>query len=82
MALSFIPPSITFQPVLHGYLNRHYDPTLTRIFPDPERGPIHVRISHYAMIAINRLERIGHQTGKRKARKPQPDDIDAARVSL
>ncbi|XP_044743030.1 rho GTPase-activating protein 39 isoform X1 [Chrysoperla carnea] len=82
VALSFIPPSVTFQPVLHGYLNRHYDPSLTRIFPDPERGPIHVRISHYAMIAINRLERIGHQTGKRKARKPQPDDIDAARIQI
>lgn len=81
IALSFIPPSCTFQPVLLGYLNRHHNPTDTRLFPDMEQGPIHVRISHYALVAMNRLERIGAQ-GKRKARKPQADDIEAARIQI
>lgn len=44
IALSFIPPSATFQPALLGYLNRHRDPTFARCFPDVSRWPIHVQV--------------------------------------
>ncbi|KAF5281123.1 hypothetical protein FQR65_LT02989 [Abscondita terminalis] len=81
IALSFIPPTPTFQPALLGYLNRHRDPTFARCFPDVARWPIHVQVSHYATVACQRLERIGIG-GKRSARRPQPDDVDAARMQI
>ncbi|GLV32627.1 Rho GTPase activating protein at 93B [Carabus blaptoides fortunei] len=81
IALSFVPPSITFQPALLGYLNRHRDPSFARSFPDVSRWPIHVQVSHYATVACGRLERIGCN-GKRQARKPTNDDIEAARTQI
>lgn len=44
IALAFIPPSPVFQPALLGYLNRHRDPTFSRVFPDVNRWPIHVQV--------------------------------------
>lgn len=44
IALAFVPPSPTFQPALLGYLNRHRDPTFSRVFPDVNRWPIHVQV--------------------------------------
>ncbi|KAB0801536.1 hypothetical protein PPYR_05890 [Photinus pyralis] len=81
IALSFINPSPTFQPALLGYLNRHRDPTFARCFPDVARWPIHVQVSHYATVACQRLERIG-VGGKRIARRPQPDDVESARMQI
>lgn len=81
IALSFVPPSVTFQPALLGYLNRHRDPSFARTFPDVARWPIHVQVSHYATVACGRLERIGCN-GKRQARKPSNDDIEAARTQI
>ena len=45
IALAFIPPSPEFQPALLGYLNRHRDPTFSRVFPEVSRWPIHVQVS-------------------------------------
>lgn len=81
IALSFIPPSPTFQPALLGYLNRHRDPTFSRVFPDVNRWPIHVQVNHYATVACQRLERIG-AGGKKTAKRPQADDIEAARIQI
>lgn len=81
IALSFIPPSPTFQPALLGYLNRHRDPTFSRVFPDVNRWPIHVQVNHYATVACQRLERIG-AGGKKMAKRPQTDDIEAARIQI
>lgn len=44
IALAFVPPSPVFQPALLGYLNRHRDPTFSRVFPDVNRWPIHVQV--------------------------------------
>lgn len=44
IALAFVPPSPTFQPALLGYLNRHRDPTFSRVFRDVNRWPIHVQV--------------------------------------
>lgn len=50
IALAFIPPSPTFQPALLGYLNRHRDPTFSRVFPDVSRWPIHVQVIFFLSI--------------------------------
>ncbi|ENN81156.1 hypothetical protein YQE_02522, partial [Dendroctonus ponderosae] len=81
IALAFIPPSPVFQPALLGYLNRHRDPTFSRVFPDVNRWPIHVQVNHYATVACQRLERIG-AGGKRTAKRPQTDDIESARKQI
>lgn len=81
IALNFIPPSPTFQPALLGYLNRHRNPTFSKVFPDVSRWPIHVQVNHYATVACQRLERIG-SGGKKTARRPQLDDIEAARTQI
>ncbi|XP_065166531.1 rho GTPase-activating protein 39 [Atheta coriaria] len=81
IALNFIPPSQTFQPALLGYLNRHRDPTFSRVFPDVSRWPLHVQVNHYATVACQRLERIGFG-GKKTARRPQVDDVEAARTQI
>lgn len=49
IALAFVPPSPVFQPALLGYLNRHRDPTFSRVFPDVSRWPIHVQVSHFLL---------------------------------
>ncbi|GJQ67979.1 hypothetical protein Trydic_g10642 [Trypoxylus dichotomus] len=81
IALAFIPPSPEFQPALLGYLNRHRDPTFSRVFPEVNRWPIHVQVNHYATVACQRLERIGIG-GKRTARRPILDDVEAARTQI
>lgn len=52
IALSFIPPSPAFQPALLGYLNRHRDPTFSRVFPDVARWPIHVQVNKKKFICF------------------------------
>lgn len=52
IALAFVPPSPIFQPALLGYLNRHRDPTFSRVFPDVNRWPIHVQVSRFTEIFL------------------------------
>ncbi len=58
ICLAFFPPSATFGPFLQGYIVKHRDPSLDE-FPDAQKWPIHIQISHYAGICAKRLERIG-----------------------
>lgn len=61
IALAFIPPSPVFQPALLGYLNRHRDPTFSRVFPDVNRWPIHVQVCVLGFISTWRLFGVCHR---------------------
>ncbi|XP_065355132.1 uncharacterized protein RhoGAP93B isoform X2 [Calliphora vicina] len=81
ICLSFVPPSVTFQPTLLNYVNRHRDTTYAISFPEVGKWPIHVQISHYATVCCRRLDRIGSH-GRKQAKKPTDDEVEQARNQI
>ncbi|KAH8338971.1 hypothetical protein KR074_012325, partial [Drosophila pseudoananassae] len=81
ICLSFVPPSLTFQPTLLNYVNRHRDPSFGTSFMEVSKWPIHVQISHYATVCCRRLDRIG-SSGRRLAKKPTEDEVEQARQQI